>query len=169
MRTTWPNTLRSINCFGWNASFSVSCFLFANASNNYVRVCHGTLCVFPVDVINTHTRWGSHSQGHAMSKARLLPVLLRITRLFYLEIPAPLDMAAMERALHLSVSICLPPSDSIAPSFSTPTPTWSHKNVVAPKKIGFYCGWTCYFVVGRSEGHCCPPDCLVPVLFFLDT
>lgn len=68
-----------------------------------------------------------------MSKARLLPVLLRITRLFYLEIPAPLDMAAMERALHLSVSICLPPSDSIAPSFSTPTPTSSHKNVVAQK------------------------------------
>lgn len=72
-----------------------------------------------------------------MSKARLLPVLLRITRLFYLEIPAPLDMAAMERALHFSVSICLPPSDSIAPSFSTPTPTWSHKNVVEQKKKDF--------------------------------
>lgn len=69
-----------------------------------------------------------------MSKARLLPVLLRRTRLFYLEIPAPLDMAAMERALHFSVSVCLPPSDSIAPSFSAPTPTWSHKNVVAQKK-----------------------------------
>lgn len=72
-----------------------------------------------------------------MSKARLLPVLLRITRLFYLEIPAPLDMAAMERALHFSVSICLPPSDSITPSFSTPTPTWTHKNVVAQKKLDF--------------------------------
>lgn len=63
-----------------------------------------------------------------MSKARLLPVLLRRTRLFYLEIPAPLDMAAMERALHYPVSICLPPSDSISPSFSTPTPTWCYKN-----------------------------------------
>lgn len=67
-----------------------------------------------------------------MSKACLLPVRLRITRLFYLEIPAPLDMAAMERALHFSVSICLPPSDSISSSVSTPTPTSSYKNVMGP-------------------------------------
>lgn len=36
---------------------------------------------------------------------------------------APLDMAAMERALHVSVSVCLPPSVSVSPSFSTPTPS----------------------------------------------
>lgn len=59
----------------------------------------------------------SHLQRHAMSKACLLPVLLRITRLFYLEIPAaPLDaVVAMERAPRFSVSIRLSPLNSITP------------------------------------------------------
>lgn len=34
-----------------------SCVFFSPTCpiSNHVRVCHGTLCVFPVDVINTHT------------------------------------------------------------------------------------------------------------------
>lgn len=68
-------------------------------------------CKTPVAVINTHTHSNTHSRGHAMYEACLLLVLLRITRLFYLEIPTPGATSPLLR-LHPSVSLFL--------SFSVP-------------------------------------------------
>lgn len=77
-------------------------------------MCHSALYLSPMDLINAHIQTHTHTCNHILTAVpcnrQLLPVLLRITRLFYLEIRAPLDMVAMERAPHFSVSIRLSPS-----------------------------------------------------------
>lgn len=70
----------------------------------------------------------SHLQRHATLKACLLPVLLRITRLFYLEIPA------MERAPRFSVSVCLPVSAELHRTLSNCLPTIIIRRVIAHRK-----------------------------------
>lgn len=56
----------------------------------------------PLAAVNTHAM--AHPQEHDMLKACLLLALLRITRLFYLEIPAPKVS---------SLLVCLQPSVSL--------------------------------------------------------
>lgn len=123
----WQQNDSFIKSLWSNLSCSTfSCFLFVpvSSSRDVIMFLH-IQYRFPVDVINTHTRTCTHrispSRSHAMSKACLLPVFLRITRLFYLEIAAPLDMVAIERAPCFSVSICLSPSDSIRPPLHPPS------------------------------------------------